>query len=176
MHTSILLVALAGFPGFADVGEAPTWHTDYSEARKLGQSENKPLAIFVGAGKDGWTALATDGKLNSKVDKTLLSSYICVYVDASTASGKRLATALGIESGKGIVISDAPGKLMAFHHDGTLANEDLGRYLARYADPTRSVEWTESKAPVVRQSFYPPANQFAPANFGNFGGGGGGGC
>lgn len=171
MCTSILLVALTGFPALANVEEALTWRTDYSEARKVGLSEKKPLAVFVSSGKNGWKSVARDGELGKDIEKTLADSYVCVYVDAGTESGKRLATTLGID-GRGIVISNAAGDLMAFHHVGDMANRDLARYLTRFADPERVVQATETNPPAVRQSFYPPAQ---PAPF-NFGGGGGRSC
>lgn len=173
MCTTILLIALSGFPALANVEEAPSWLTDYSEARKQGLSEKKPLAVFVSSGKNGWKTVARDGELGKDIDKTLADSYVCVYVDSATDSGKRLASALGLGAGKGIVISDSSGSLMAFYHEGDLANRDLARYLSRFADPQRTVEATETNPPAVRQSYYPPV-QAAPINFG--GGGGGRSC
>jgi len=173
MCTSILLVALTGFPALASVEDGLTWHTNYSEARKLGQSEKKPLAVIVSSRKNGWKEIARDGELGKEAEKTLAERYVCVYVDSATEPGKRLAAALGID-GKGIVISNAAGDLMAFHHVGDLSNSDLARYLTRFADPDRVVEVTETNPPAVRQSFYPP--QYSPGNFGGFGGSGGRSC
>jgi len=172
MYTSILLVALTGFPAQANVEEAPAWQTDYGQARKQGESEKKPLAVFVAAGKNGWKKLSKDGALGKEIEKTLTTSYIPVHIDSSTEAGKNLAAALGLESGLGIVISDSAGSLMAFHHEGKLANRDLARYLNRYADPDRVVSRTDTNPePAPVRSYYPPQQPF------NFGGGGGrGGC
>ncbi|MBY0525026.1 MAG: hypothetical protein K2R98_16595 [Gemmataceae bacterium] len=176
MYTSMMLVALAGFPALANVEEGVSWQTDYSQARKQGQSEKKPLAVFVASGKDGWSKVARSGELSKEIEKTLASSYVCVYVDRSTEAGKKLAGALGVEGSLGLVISDASGSLMAFHHDGDLASRDLTRYLTRYADPERTVTQTDTNPPpATRQSYYPPQQQpYTPPI--NFGGGGRGGC
>lgn len=177
MCTTILLVALSGFTAQANVDEAPSWLTDYSEARKQGQSEKKPLAVFVSSGKNGWNKVAKDGELGKEVAKTLTDSYVCVYVDSATDAGKRLASALSLENGKGLVISDSSGRIMAYHHDGDLANRALGEVLTRFADPERAVQHTESTSTTVR-SYYPPSQpvQQQPAPFSNFGGGGGRSC
>lgn len=167
MHTSVLLIALSGFSAPTYVEEAPVWHTDYSEARKQCQSEKKPLAVFINSGKDGWHKLAKDGELGKQIEKTLATSYVCLYVNSATDAGKRLASALGLES-RGIVISDSSCKLMAFYHEGDLANPDMARYLNRFADPDRVVQYTESNPAPVYRSYYPPAQP----SFGGFGGGG----
>jgi len=160
MH-SVLLIALSGFsaPAYAEV-EAPTWHTDYSVARQKCQSEKKPLAVFVNSGKDGWYKLAKDGELGKEIEKTLATSYVCLYVDSANQAGKQLASALGLETGRGLVISDASCTLMAFYHEGDLANRDMARYLNRFADPARVVQYTESNpAPAYRAYYPPPAAQ-----------------
>jgi hypothetical protein len=169
MYTSMLLVALTGFSAGAE--EGLTWHTDYGQARKQGQGDRKPLAVFVAPGKAGWTKLARDGKLGKEIEGTLQDSYVCVHVDSATPAGKKLAAALGLETGLGIVISDNTGELMAFYHEGDLTNRKLADYLKRFADPERAVTYTETNpAPVTTQAYYP---QFQPSNFG---GGGRGGC
>jgi hypothetical protein len=173
MYTSMLLVALTGFSAGAE--EGLTWHTDYSQARKQGQGEKKPLAVFVAPSKDGWKKLSREGKLGKEIERTLEDSYVCVHVDSATPAGKKLASALGLESGLGIVISDSKGELMAFYHEGDLANRDIARYLKRYADPDRVVSHTESNpGRETTQSYYPPQYYPQPAFFGGFGGGRGG--
>jgi hypothetical protein len=142
MYTTMLLVALAGLPGAND--GSPAWQTDYYQAKRQGAEEKKPLAVFIGTGLEGWNKLARDGRLKRDVDQVLAQKYIPVYIDTATPVGKRLAVAMGIETPIGIVISDSKGDLMAFYHEGDLADSDLSRYLARYSDPNRTVEWTES--------------------------------
>jgi hypothetical protein len=173
MHTSVLLIALSGVSSPSYVEEAPTWHTDYSAARKQCQSEKKPMAVFVNSGKEGWHKLAKDGSLGNEIEKTLATRYVCLYVDSATMAGKALASALGLETGRGLVISDSSAQAMAFYHEGGLANRDMARYLNRFADPDRVVQYTETNpAPASSyQSNYPPAQQ---RSFGGLGGGRGG--
>ena len=172
MYTSMLLVALAGFPKVADGLEASVWHTDYYQARKLAKTEGKPLAVFVAPGKDAWNKLSRTGKLGKVSEHSLAENYVRVFIDSKTVQGKKLAAELGLETGLGVVISDRSGELMAFHHEGDLANASLGNYLHRFADPNRVVKTTETN-PSQYSSYYPaqqPAQQFY---FGGFGGGGG---
>jgi hypothetical protein len=172
MH-SVLLIALSGFAAPAYAEEAPIWHTDYSVARQKCQSEKKPLAVFVNSGKDGWHKLAKDGELGKDIEKTLATNYVCLYVDSAKQAGKQLASALGLETGRGLVISDSSCKLMAFYHEGDLANRDMARYLNKFADPERAVQWTESNPAPVYRAYYPPQPQ---PSFSGFGGGGGRSC
>jgi len=45
MYTSCLVVALAGLTAAAQGSDTPSWQTDYSQARKTGVSEGKPLVV-----------------------------------------------------------------------------------------------------------------------------------
>ena len=174
MYTSMLLLALVGFPKVADGLEASVWHTDYYQARNLAKTEGKPLAVFVAPGKDAWSKLARTGKLGKESERTLTENYVRVFIDSKTVQGKKLAADLGLETGLGIVISDRTGDLMAFYHEGNLANAALGSYLHRFADPNRVVSTTETN-PTQRTSYYPPQQPVQQQfNFGGFGGGRGG--
>jgi hypothetical protein len=177
MYTPLLLIALTGLPA-ADVAEGPAWLKDYSSARKVGAEEKKPLAVFLAPGADAWHKVARDGKLGKEAEQLLSGSYVPVHINTSTEAGRKLAAAFEVESGTGLVISDRAGKLMAFHHDGDLSTAALTRHLTKFADPSHVVEETETNEPIVRQSYYPPAGQPAPVNYGYFGGfgGGRGGC
>lgn len=164
MYHTMLLVALTGLPIGAEAEGSPAWQTNYTQAKKLCATENKPLAVFVGVGETGWNQLARDGKLGKDVEKTLSDKYLPVYVDSSTAAGRKLANALGITDKVGIAISDSKGEWIAFYHEGDLAKTALTNYLARYSDPSRKVEWTESNPgpghETTYQSFYPAQPTF----------------
>jgi hypothetical protein len=82
--------------------------------------------------------------LGKEIEQVLTEKYVPLYVDSSTNPGRNLALALGISDPVGIVISDSKCATMAFYHEGDLAKADLTRYLARYSDPNRLVEFTES--------------------------------
>jgi hypothetical protein len=152
MYTSMLLVALTGIS--ADAEGSLKWQTSYTEARKQCATEQKPLAVFLGIGKAGWNQLARDGKLGKEIEQVLMEKYIPVYVNTSTEQGQTLAKALGINDSVGIVISDAKCEMMAFYHEGDLAKADLSRYLDRYSDPNRVVQYTESN-PGHKASYAP---------------------
>lgn len=189
MYTSMVLVALSSFSvSAAEIGE-PTWK-EYVAARKLGQTEKKPLAVFVGSGKAGWNKLSQDGKLGKETKRLLANHYICAYVNTDEETGKRLAADLEFKDSPGIVISDHEAKVQAFRHDGELADDDLNRFLRRYADPERAVRTTETKgservsyypadngAPAAQPGSYPYYGGYYAPSYGGFGGGGGrGGC
>src|SRR5262249_3514783 len=91
MYTTAALFAFSGLLAALPVSESPTWLTDYSLARKEGQSKAKPLAVFLGSGASGWNELSQSGKLNKEHKRLLAKHYICVYVDTSKRSGKQLA-------------------------------------------------------------------------------------
>ncbi len=151
MYTSTLLVALLSVPGAVDT---PTWATSYSAACKECETAKKPLAVFLGTGKTGYDRVARDGGLSTECRKQLASGYVCVFIDTSTESGRRLAGEFEMPSGQGIVISDRGGAVQAFRHEGDLTNADLNAYLERYASGT-AVSTTET-IDSARTSFAPP--------------------
>lgn len=154
MYTSFALLALAGFLAPADVKESPSWLSNYTEARKLGEKEQKPIAVFIGTGEAGWQKLCSEGKIGSEAEQLLKQKYVCLYVNTATKHGQQLATAFEMADNLGIVISDATGRLQAFRHEGDLVRGDLVRYLNRYSDPTRQVRTTETNPSVVTTSYY----------------------
>jgi hypothetical protein len=192
MYTSMALVALMGLLPTRASGDNPTWLNDYSQARKLGQSERRPLAVFIGSGEQGYAKLLEGGKLSAQARRLLAEQYVCVYVDTSTEAGRRLATDFAIQSSPppqtGLVISDRSGAYQAFHFRGTLTDDELTRNLKRFSTPDYVVRSTVTSPSEERVSYYPPQNgagttspptypsypsypSFAPASFG-----GGRGC
>jgi len=189
MHTSIVLAALTGLLAPAEGASAPTWLSDYAQARRLGAAQKKPLAVFLSSGKENWGKRATEGSLGGEVRRLLAGRYVCVNVDTTTEEGRRLASSFEMPNGLGLVISDRTGQLQAFSHAGELAGADLARYLERYAASDRVVETTETHT-TGRTSFYPApptTSSLNPATFQGwiqpnygyfrgFSGGGSGGC
>jgi hypothetical protein len=182
MHTVVVWIALAGLAVPATGRAEPGWLKEYGLARKQGQKEEKPLAIFIGSGKAGWNQISRQGQLGSDVKRLLAENYVCVYIDTDRQEGQRLASAFEMADGPGVVISSFSGKFQAFRHEGDLDNEALAAYLRRFADPDRPVETTETnppprasyyQAPVYAPVYAPMMGMgFAPS----FGGGGRGGC
>ncbi len=167
MYTSLMVVALVGS---ADV-KALTWQTDYSAAQKRALEQKKPLAVVIGRGASGWEAVSRDGKIDAATAEALQTHYVCVYIDATTERGEKLADAFEMKSG--LVLSDRSGDKQAFRHTGTLSNGDLESVVKRYSDPERVVTRTETHGqPEIR--YYPseatPTSGGAPYYFAPSGG------
>lgn len=167
MTTSFTLLALSGLLAGNTGPEKPAWLSDYAAARQLGRMMQRPLAVVVGSGQEGWERLSQDGKLGKDVNRLLAANYVCVYVNTADTNAQGLAAALELSSGPGLVISDHSGLTQAFHHQGSLSDGTLSDSLRRYAEPQRVVRHTET-APVRRVSFYPPeqpVSGYAPPAF-----------
>jgi hypothetical protein len=163
MFTSLLLLALGA--SAAEPAEGPAWLTDYGQARRQGQTEQKPLAVFFGPGKDGWQKVI-GAEPSAEVNRTLAASYVCVHVDTNTAAGKRLSEACELGNGVGLVVSDRSGQRMALQFGGTLSNEALATYLNRFADQKGAVARTETGGAIVisySRSYADPNAVTAPA-------------
>ena len=192
MYTSVVMVALAGLG--AAPQEAPpkvSWEANYAEAYQKGQRLNKPLAVLVGSGVEGWQAVSTGEALSPRALELLAARYVCVYVDTSKPAGRDLADQLEVRGKAGLVLSTRGGKNQAFSHQGQLTPSDLEATLAKYASPrrvvrtetlgTRSVRFSHSAA-LKRAKRLKAAPKSAPISFPSFrfnaspSFGGGGGC
>jgi hypothetical protein len=191
MYTSIVLVALTSSVAASAPVENLTWEKNYVQARQLGQTGKKPLAVIFGSGLKGFDKLSRDGQFNSEIQQALGDKYVCVYVDVSTDEGKKLASTFEVTSGTGVVLSNRSGDLQAFHHDGQLSNADLSKWLTRFADPSVVVRTTMTNA-SLQVSTYPTSygssasyngyiqNGYSPGSYAPYSGFGqimgGGGC
>src|SRR5262249_7618659 len=113
MCTSVLYFAFAGLGASAAAPAAPVWLTDYRQARAQAKNAQRPLAVFVGTGKDGFHKVSRDGILSADVQKALARSYVCLYLDVSQANAKKLAGEFQIGTGRGLVISSRAGDAQA---------------------------------------------------------------
>jgi hypothetical protein len=183
MYTSVVVLALSAWsaPIAATIPVAPSWRSDYTLALKEGQSNKRPLAIFVASGPEGWDKVSKEGGLDKEAKELLLSRYVCVYIDTAGERGRRLADQLEMSNGQGLVIGDSTGEKQAFWHAGKLSNNDLDHYLHKYADADRVIAKTEMLADVrpaapvreyARPTYYAPPAYYRPAmpSFGGFGG------
>ncbi len=162
MYTSIVLIALVGSADAKLASPAaPAWQTDYATAQKRGVAEKKPLAVVVGRGSSGWNTLSRDGKFDASVTDALHNNYVCVYIDADTDSGQKLADSFEMKGG--LVLSDRSGDKQAFRHEGTLTNSDLQGVLKRFADPERVVTRTETHG-QAEVRYYPSDAAPAPTS------------
>jgi hypothetical protein len=170
MNTSIIGVALAValFPANATL--APSWHTDYRQARAVGDREHKPLVVVIGSGKTPWANLARAAEQDGSINQTLRSNYVCLFVDTDTTEGQRLAQTFAL-SGPGVVISDRTGEYQAYRKAGEVPAVELARTLTEYTDDAyvarKIAPPAQPAAPV-----YQPAPVYYPAFGGGFGGGG----
>lgn len=153
MYTPMVLFALT-FAAPSDL----SWSTDYPSARQQSEAAGKPVAVFIGSGANGWQKLSRGSEVGAELRQFMAANYVCVYIDTATETGKSLATAFEVPDGLGIVISDRSGALQAFRHEGDLAQQDLDRYLRRFADPSLVIRTTESNPGNERRSgYYAPA-------------------
>jgi hypothetical protein len=165
MYTSAMVLALFVVPAAPPETSSPAWLVDYNQANQQGQTEKKPLAIFVGKGKKGYAKLVRKEKLTPRIQKMLAENYVCVYANTKNKKGKRLAKKFHVN--KGVLISNRAGTRVALRHEGRVKVRALNRYLTKYADPDLVVKKTE----IHRVKKYHPAPPPAPMMMG-----GGGGC
>jgi hypothetical protein len=109
----------------------PMWMKDYATALKCSREEHKPMAIFVGCGKDGWKSVVRGGKPGTEVERMLSKEFVCVYLDADTAAGKRMAAALKVSDDRGLVLGDRTGQYIDHRHVGSMSEDDLSSCLSR---------------------------------------------
>src|SRR5439155_4325568 len=169
-YTSVMLVALTGSAVASYATQDLAWQTDYVQARKMGETQRKPLAVFIGSGATGYDKVCRDGKLSAEVQKLLADNYICVYVDASTPAGEKLVKELAMTQPMGLVISDRTGQLQAFYHQGDLPETAMTQWLRRFADPNVVVRTTVVNDDSRVSMYYSPngANGFtgyAPSGY-----------
>lgn len=163
MYTSVMLLALSGLTGVADE-PTPAWQNDYYTAQKQGETQSKPLAVFLAPEENGYNKVSREGTLTRQVKQLLSESYIPVHVNTSTDEGKQLARAFEMTGDMGLVISDKTGAVQAFWYRGNLPNQELVRRLQRYSDPRLIVRITETGT-GGRMSFYePPGTTPTPAD------------
>ena len=162
-----MMAAAALAAGFSPsiLSPQPTWLNDYATAQTRVSTVKKPMAVFVGSGKDGWGKVVRDGALDPALNKLLANKFVCVYIDTDTAAGRSLAGAFEVAS-KGLIVSDRAGTAQAFSLSGDLTKDELSLTLAKYADPDQKVGTTETvvrEAPAVARSvYYQPQYRVAP--------------
>src|SRR5918993_698692 len=128
MYTAMALVALS----MGNLTASPKWLDDYRAAQAQVTVAGKPMAVFVGTGKDGYAAAIRDG-FDPAVSKLLAEKFVCLYVDSSTPAGQKLATAFQVGD-RGIVLSDRTGLTQAYSASGTISRTELRQALVAYAD------------------------------------------
>src|SRR4051812_19470731 len=120
MYTALAFVALT----LGNLTTAPTFHSDYLAAKAQVATAGKPMAVFVSSGKAGWESVVREGGFDPAVTKILSEKFVCLYVDASTPTGKSLAAAFQVGD-RGVVLSDRTGTKQAYSAAGAVSQTEL---------------------------------------------------
>jgi hypothetical protein len=158
MYSTISLLALILPAGKETV--SISWHTNYRIAKAEGISKQKPLAMFVASGKEGWKKVLSEGTFNAEIKRILAENYVVAFIDLEDSYGKKIADMFAVEGGSALIISSRGGDLQAFRHDGLLSENDLSVCLNRYSAANHVVVTTESlniAVSGVSSSYYAPA-------------------
>jgi hypothetical protein len=134
--TTLAVVALAGALS-TGASPTPSWQTDYSQAMASASAEQKPIAVFIGQGSKKPGEMMADGAMPEDAARLLKESYICLFIDTETASGKQLASQFAMS--EGLVISSPGGTVQALRHNGPLNGTELTRHLSQYANAGQPV-------------------------------------
>ncbi|MBX7104156.1 MAG: hypothetical protein K1X57_08740 [Gemmataceae bacterium] len=166
MYSIVLGLALATTAN-SSAANLPTWQTDYRQAKVVAARDHKPLAVVIGNGSAGWEGVVA-GTLSENAAQVLRNAYVCVYIDANTEAGKKLAGEFEATGTPTLVISDKTGEKQAYRHAGSVSSEQVATVLTRYAEPNVTVTTTEvgnqPAAPAVNNSrpFYYPVQSSCP--------------
>src|SRR5436190_22173911 len=79
-----------------------SYQNDYAKGYTQAVEAHRPIALFFGEGKTGPAQIVTSG-LSAESVKLLNDSYVAIYVDTATDSGKKLAASYAVSTG--LVIS-----------------------------------------------------------------------
>jgi hypothetical protein len=130
MHLTTYLIALHIF---GTLPPSPSWNRDYAAAMKRAATENKPVAVVVASGKDGWKKVCLGEKLDREVRRLLAEHYVCVYIDASEPGTRELVKAFEAGRQPLLVLSARNLVHQAYRHAGELANDSLVEVVRRHA-------------------------------------------
>ncbi len=131
MYAPALLLALTQV--VSALSPSPQWTNDYRQALKQGEALGKPLAVFIGSGTAGWNAASTHGELDNEARRLLNTKYVCLYIDASTPEGKKVADSFEARNLPTLVISDRSRAYQAYRQTGSLSPSQLTSVLQRYS-------------------------------------------
>jgi hypothetical protein len=152
MYTSWLL-ALLQVCGVAI--PSVNWDNDYRTALKNAERAQRPLAVFIGSGKNGWQAISRGGDFDLEVRRLLSDHYICVYLDNSDPAGKKQAESFAVSQLPALVLSDRTRAYQAFRQAGVIDSAQLTQALRRYQ--AHEVVQPMVEAVAVRTNHYQPA-------------------
>jgi hypothetical protein len=131
----------------------PGWNADYGQALVRAEAAQKPLAVFIGSGANGWKAVSAEGELGLEVCRLLAEHYVCVYVDASQPAQQALVQSFEAGGSPLVVLSSRNRAYQAYRHSGPVTRAGLAEALQRHATD----DFLEPTA--LRPAPYPPAEQ-----------------
>jgi hypothetical protein len=111
----------------------PSWHRDYGQALTQASTAQKPVAVFIGTGAEGWKAVCENGELSLEVRLLLAQHYVCVYVDANQSGQQSVVQSFEATRFPLLVLSTRNGTYQAYRHSGKLAHANLAQALQRHA-------------------------------------------
>src|SRR5262249_57464175 len=118
------LVGLALQVGTAAI-PTPVWTNAYGLAVRRANAEGKPLAVFIGSGKKGWTDVCENGEPSAAARRLLEEQYVCLYVNAAQPTQRHLVEAFEAERLPMLVVSDRSGVYQPYRHPGPLSHPPL---------------------------------------------------
>ncbi|HUR53945.1 MAG TPA: hypothetical protein VMZ71_07430 [Gemmataceae bacterium] len=142
---------------------APNWQKDYATAMTAAVAQQKPMAVFIGQGEDGFKKLVAGGQFPAEAGQVLSSQYVSLYVNTDTAAGKALAGEFELSAG--LVISTRGGAKQALRLQGTLNGTDLTGVLTTLGSTTTVTTGTVVPASYAVPSAPPLATYAAPASY-----------
>ncbi len=89
------------------------------------------MAVFIGHGADTLKRMVADGAISADSAKLLAASYVCMYLDTDTPTGKDLASRF--EMSEGLVISSPGGTVQAYRYTGAVPVATLTKELTSFA-------------------------------------------
>ena len=154
IHTTLALLALsAGLE--QSVPSALKWQPDYAQAMTRASADKKPIAVFIGRGSNAVKRMTADGTISTDAAKVLATSYVCVYLDTDTTSGKDLASRF--EMKEGLVISSPGGSAQAYRYAGAVPKATLTKELTAYATVGQPVTTIYAGEPPAKPVSVAPA-------------------
>ena len=153
--TTLTVLALAAGLDLGVSPANPKWQADYAQAMTRATEDRKPMAVFIGHGADTLKRMVTDGAISADAAKLLTASYVCLYLNTDTPTGKELASRF--EMNEGLVISSPGGSVQAYRYVGSVPGTTLTQELTHYATAGQPSTTVSAGAVPTRPTTVVPA-------------------
>jgi hypothetical protein len=121
---------------------SPSWTFDYGRALQRAEAAKKPVAVFIGSGKEGWKSVCEEGNLSPEAHRLLADRYVCVYLDADQQAQQKIVRSFEPGRMPLLVVSTGDRKFEAYRHSGKITNAALAEVLRDPASHERSQSYT----------------------------------